>query len=241
MSDLLQLQTPCMRYVGSKRRLGRFFIRHIQRALEVYPNGKYIEPFVGGCNMITQVNHHTKIGYDANKYLIALLHEAKNNPDKLRQSTCISRKAYEYVKAHMDEFQAWYVGAMGFLPTYGCIWMGSYMNDKERGRFVKGINGLLKQNLADIHLINSDYRNIPIGKGNVIYCDPPYIIHNYYGIPFNHEEFYDWVRYASRDNIVFVSEYEMPDDFDCIWQMQIRPQINNNGRLRYEKLFIYRP
>lgn len=33
----------------------------------------YIEPFVGGGNTIQRINFHTKIGYDIDKYVIALL------------------------------------------------------------------------------------------------------------------------------------------------------------------------
>ena len=228
-----------MRYIGSKRRLGKHIMPFINRALGVFPHGKYIEPFVGGCNMITQVNHHTKIGYDANKYLIALLKEARNNPENVRQAQCISRNAFKYVKNNKDIFQYWYVGAMGFLATYSNKWMGSYFDDLDPGYFSGSNKSLLKQDLTQIELINADYRYLYVGKGNVIYCDPPYKIYDYYGMPFNHDEFYEWVRNASRDNIVFVSEYEMPADFACIWQKEVKPQINRKAGKRFEKLFIY--
>jgi len=209
-------------------------------SLEIFPDGIYIEPFVGGCNMITQVNHHTKIGYDANKFLIAVLREARDNPDNLTKAKCICRAAYNYVKANKDLFQNWYVGAMGFFPTYSNKWMGTYFDDLDPGYFKNSIRSILKQDLRSYQLICSDYKNIPIGKGNVIYCDPPYKIYDYYGMPFNHDEFYDWVRKISKDNIVLVSEYEMPDDFVCIWEMSVKPQINHSARRRFERLFIYR-
>ena len=228
-----------MRYVGSKRVLAKEIVPFINKALEIFPDGKYIEPFVGGCNMITQVDHHTTIGYDANKYLIALLKEAKTNPENLTQAQCISRNAYKYVKNNKDLFHSWYVGAMGFLPTYSNKWMGTYFDDTNPGYFSGSTRSLLKQDLTRIELINADYKNIPIGKGNVIYCDPPYKIYDYYGMPFNHDEFYAWVRNISKDNIVIVSEYEMPSDFSCIWQKEVKPQINHKARKRFEKLFVY--
>lgn len=228
-----------MRYVGSKRRLSRFIARYIQRALRAYPNGAYIEPFLGGANMITKIDHHTKIGYDANSYLIALYNAAKYNPDKLREIKTISREAYKYVKKNIHLFEDWYAGAIGFLPTYSNIWMGTYFEDVEPGRFSKCLNSLLKMDLDTYKFLYADYKSIPIGRGNVIYCDPPYKIRDYYGMTFNHDEFYEWVRQASKYNIVIVSEYEMPYDFTCIWQMEVKPRINNNSSPKFEKLFIY--
>ena len=82
-----------MRYVGSKRRLAKKLLPIIQQGLKVYPKGMYIEPFVGGANMITEVKHHTRIGYDANKYLIALLKEAQQNPDSIKQAKMLFKKS----------------------------------------------------------------------------------------------------------------------------------------------------
>ena len=227
-----------MRYLGSKHTLSAELVPFIKKALEVFPMGKYIEPFVGGANMIDKVNHHTRIGYDANPYLIALLKEAQAQSEALRYSGCISRDAHSYVKSNKEQFQQWYVGAMGLFPTRLNLWMAPYKQDRPVQRFSSAIKNLLKQNLNQIKLVNCDYKNIPIGKGNVIYCDPPYKSFDYYKMPFNHDEFYDWVRLASKNNIVLVSEYEMPGDFTCIWQKSVRPRINGRLGKKVEKLFI---
>ena len=230
-----------MRYVGSKRRLAKEILPFINKALRVYPMGKYIEPFAGGFNVIDKVRHHTRIGCDANKCLIELLHTAKNNPDKIRDTASVSRANYKYIRDSQDLFQEWYVGLMGLMPTYSNKWMHSFYDDLNPGAFSGSVKCLLKQNLSGIKLKNCDYQQIPVGKGNVFYCDPPYKIWDYYDMPFNHDEFYEWVRLTSRDNIVLVSEYEMPSDFTCIWQKVVRPGINSKARFQVEKLFIYKP
>ncbi len=229
-----------MRYTGSKDRFKEDLLPFIQESLKVFPDGSYIEPFVGGANMIMHVNHHTRIGYDYNKYLIALLAESKINPDNLRESKCFTKDAFKYVKANKDEFYEWYVGAVGFLPTYCNIWMNSFVGHLRPKQFESAKNGLLKQNLSGIHLLQADYRSIPVGKGNVYYCDPPYQHYNYYGMPFNHEEFAEWVRFASQDNIVLVSEYKMPSDFKCVWKKLMKPGINAKAKPRFERLFVYK-
>ena len=60
-----------MVYMGSKNRLAKDLLPII--TAELKPNQWYVEPFVGGCNMIDKVNHPLKLGSDSNEYLIALL------------------------------------------------------------------------------------------------------------------------------------------------------------------------
>jgi DNA adenine methylase len=229
-----------MRYTGSKNRLAGHLLPIFQEAFKVYPNGAYIEPFVGGANMIMHVNHPIRVGYDYNKHLIALLREAQAESQKLINSECYSKAAFKYVKANMENYQDWYVGAVGFLPTYCNMWMKSYVGHLRPKQFESAKNSLLKHDMSGIHFLQSDYRDITIGKGNVIYCDPPYKHYDYYKMPFIHSEFCDWVRNASRDNIVFVSEYEMPTDFECVWKKTIKPGINPKAQPREEKLFMYK-
>ena len=50
----------------------------------------------------------------------------------------------------------------------------------------------------------------------------------------------------SKDNIVLVSEYNMPDDFKCIWSKETVANFDSNRKSnddknkRIEKLFIYK-
>ena len=48
----------------------------------------------------------------------------------------------------------------------------------------------------------------------------------------------------SKNNIVFISEYNMPDDFECIWSKKTTTTLNNHridkDNNRTEKLFIYK-
>lgn len=81
----------------------------------------------------------------------------------------------------------------------------------------------------------------------MIYCDIPYKNSTKYAVDdFPYDEFYDWCRQMAKNNIVLVSEYNMPDDFKCIWSKQVCTSINNNRSInddknnRTEKLFIYK-
>jgi DNA adenine methylase len=76
-------------------------------------------------------------------------------------------------------------------------------------------------------------------KPFLIYCDPPYKnVKNYtYGI--DYENFYNQLRTLSNlGHKVFISEYEMPDDFKCVWEMQVTNSMHTkNTKKPIEKLF----
>ena len=84
-----------MKYVGSKNRLSKDLAPIIQSYI-TDETVAYIEPFVGGANMIDKIQHHTKIGSDLHKELIALHIFNRDNSDKLPST--ISEEQYLSVK-----------------------------------------------------------------------------------------------------------------------------------------------
>ena len=64
-----------MRYSGSKSRIAKHIIPFIMN--ELHSGDVYIEPFVGGCNMIDKINWENKYGYDLNKYVISMWSKIK--------------------------------------------------------------------------------------------------------------------------------------------------------------------
>lgn len=58
-----------------------------------------------------------------------------------------------------------------------------------------------------------------------------------------HEEFWQWCRDMNKHNIVLISEYNAPDDFECIWSKETLANFDcNRGedlnkKKRVEKLF----
>ena len=68
-----------MKYMGSKNKYSKYIVPIIQKAINDNDVNLYIEPFVGGANLIDKIDCNKRIGYDKNKYLIALLNQAKND------------------------------------------------------------------------------------------------------------------------------------------------------------------
>lgn len=94
------------------------------------------------------------------------------------------------------------------------------------------------ERLQRLEITQSDYRDVEILPGSVIYADPPYIGTLGYGkAKFDHEAFYDWCE--QQDAPLFISEYWMPEDrFTCIaeWGRTSPLSPTNNTRVT-ERIF----
>lgn len=84
-----------MQYIGSKNRISKELAPIIQSYI-TEDTEAYIEPFVGGANMIDKIKHPNKIGSDAHKELVALLKYTRDNSELL--PTTIYEEEYIRVK-----------------------------------------------------------------------------------------------------------------------------------------------
>ena len=91
--------------------------------------------------------------------------------------------------------------------------------------------------------VSLGYKTTEIPKNSIVYCDPPYKDTTKYLTDFDHEFFYSYVRKLKNEgHQVFVSEYEMPTDFICIWEKEVKSSLSANGKIggsksSIEKLF----
>ena len=86
-----------MKYMGSKNRIAKDLAPIIQKYIDSGCKG-YLEPFVGGANMIDKIDCDVKVGSDKNKYLIALLKYIVDNAAELPQEV-----TYEQYKRLKEE------------------------------------------------------------------------------------------------------------------------------------------
>jgi len=229
-----------MKYIGSKNRLAKFILPIILKNRTI--DQTYVEPFVGGANMIDKVIGN-RIGCDNNKYLIALYEYLQNGG--IFTKTDLSRDEWYDVKHNKDNYPNWYVGLVGVLGSYNGNWFSAYgggsmtKTGKYRNYYAEGVRGLLKQNLTGISFIHDDYRNLQIPENSIIYCDPPYNLANKrYKEHFNSVEFFQWCRLKSvNGHTVFISEYTAPDDFRCVWEKEIAITNPKQKHKKVEKLF----
>lgn len=100
-----------------------------------------------------------------------------------------------------------------------------------------------------LEISQGSYQDFKLSEPNkcVIYCDIPYKeTKEYYNdgkkIEFNHNEFYDWVREKSNQGYsIFISEYELPDDFKEVLSIDFYSSYSLSGvKKTKEKLYIYK-
>lgn len=93
--------------------------------------------------------------------------------------------------------------------------------------------------LQDVNFECADYRNLNF-ENCLIYNDCPYENTTKYSNSFDHQEFWQKMREWSKNNDVYISEYNAPEDFECVLEIKTKTEIRtkNNGREdRVEKLF----
>lgn len=241
-----------MKYIGSKSRIAKDIVPIIQGYIDTNEIELYVEPFVGGFNVIDKIKCKRRIGIDIDCIVTDLVIDCKNNPNLLRLLPELPTKEHYYdVRNNPEDYSNWYRSAILLFASYNArVYGGCY------GAFAKTKNGTIrnyfqeaKRNfekqlplLKDIEIYCMDYKHFN-SENALIYCDIPYKDSIGYSTDFNHEEFYKWCEKQKRNgNIVLVSEYEMPEDrFECIWQKQVKTHQNNRNKLdKVEKLFIFK-
>lgn len=233
-----------MVYMGSKNRIAKELIPIITKYLK--PEQCYVEPFVGGCNMIDKINHPYRLGADNNRYLIALLQIVQDGQELPEY---ITKEEYQEVKANKDNYPDWYIGFVGFISSYNGCFFSSYAglvnikDGKQRNYIKEKRNNLLKQyeSIKGITFKCASYDNLDIPFNSIIYCDPPYNNTSSYHSVFDSDKFWQWCRDKIKEgHTVFVSEYNAPEDFICIWEKNLKASFCNATKGSVEKLFIHK-
>ena len=239
-----------MVYMGSKNRIAKHILPIM---LKERGDRTWVEPFVGGANMIDKVSGK-RIGADFNPYLIEALKLIRDNPESLPDH--VSEEMYQELKIHKhsnvllgmpDEALAGYVG---FTHSFAGKWFRGFVRNKELDKVEneqnvsrRAKNNALKQseNLKGVTFIHSSYKDLAIPANSIIYCDPPYEnTESYKNKSFNHSEFWQWCRDKHREgHTVFISEYNAPADFDCVYSLEIASSISQRGLRAIEKLFTF--
>ena len=237
-----------MKYMGSKSRIKKGLLLIIQKIIKDYKITNYIEPFVGGANVIDDVICTEKIGGDNNEVLIELLKYVKAGgelPD------LIDKELYSDVRKNKNtnKYPKWYIGAVGFLASYnGRYFDGGYAKPVVsktgvyRDYYNEAKRNLEKQSVKfkDINFSYGDYTQFSNLTNSLIYCDIPYANTKQFSTSknFDYEKFWNWARKMSENNIVLISEHSAPKDFVCIWEQEVtRTQNNKDRQIATEKLF----
>ena len=238
-----------MRYQGSKTKMKKTIREFVEGNIK--KNQTYVEPFVGGCNSFSEINHPNKIGCDTNQYLIDMWEDIKKNNFNPPQN--VSEELYYDIKndciTNGDKYSNALKAYVGFACSYGSGWWNGYAHYNERkneDHIKEAGNGLIKQierfkNLSNSTFINCDYKTLELPNKSFIYCDPPYANTKQYANSFDNNEFWEWCRTkVNEGHTLLISEYNAPDDFICVWSKEMQDGMKSTNGKKVEKLFIHK-
>ena len=237
-----------MKYMGSKNRIAKYLLPII--LVNRKEDQWYVEPFVGGANMIDKVKGN-RIGADFNGAVINALkyiRDCKTPANNLEYDESNYNNAAALARNNSDISGIDSYALIAF--SFGAKWIGGWSRgrnskDEQRDYVSEQHRASEKQKplLQGVKLESCSYLELEIPDNSIIYCDPPYANTTKYKDDFNHDVFWQWCRDMSdKGHQVFISEYNAPDDFECLWQKEIQSGLNTNTTKKgIEKLFRYKP
>lgn len=228
-----------MKYMGSKNRIAKEILPII---LKNRKEGQYyVEPFVGGANLIDKVQGK-RIGSDINSYLIDALITIRDCVSDLPKDNKQFTEADYKLLRRNDDYR--YKGYAGFAFSYSGKWLGGWRRDglNKRDYVNESYKNALNQspNLQGLKLVNKSYLSLEIPPNSIIYCDPPYENTTKYKDGFNHLEFWEWCRNKEKQgHVIYISEYNAPADFKCVWSKEVVSSLTKDtgSKKAIEKLF----
>lgn len=232
-----------MKYMGSKNRIAKHLLPIMLAEAEKHGITTWVEPFVGGANMIDKVpDTFERIGYDLNDHVIHALIDIRDNVEVLPEFFTAEDRKY-WKEQNPQKVKSWAC----IVTSFGADLRGGYAREKGSDETTfcgYGKRNAIKQSpkIQNVQFICDSYENLnPVNC--LIYCDPPYQgTTGYKTGTFDHDKFFDWCREQAKRNIVFVSEYNAPDDFIEVWQGKVKTNFASNRKSAthnaVERLFL---
>lgn len=231
-----------MKFMGSKRRIAKKILPIMLPARTHW----WVEPFVGGGNMIEHVSGK-RLGADLNPWVIRALRFIRDTPEAI--PSLVTEEMYTALKENLEPTGV--TAYVGYALSFGGKWFGGYRRDK-RGQAgclenmkvqsrrarkdAQRQSALLKGTV----LLVSAYDELDYPDGSTIYCDPPYAATTGYG-EFDHDAFWQWCVTQSNESALFISEYAAPEGFVELWSASLPNTLpsQNDGSTATEKLFAH--
>ena len=244
-----------MKYMGSKNRIAKHILPIMVNEAEKRGITTWVEPFVGGGNMIDKVpDSFDRIGYDLNEHTIMAMIDIRDKANDLPD--VVSEEEYKELRGLPPQS----VGSwIRFVCSFGGKFEDGFAREKPeskaalkrgfvRNHAAEGKRNAIRQSpkIQGVNFIHVCYQDLQVFD-SIIYCDPPYRdARGYKTGKFNHDQFFDWCRNMTKNgNVVFVSEYNAPDDFECVWQGEVKTNFASNRakatHKAVEKLFVLAP
>lgn len=241
------------RYAGGKYRLGKHIAKSIEdyenvhdSANNVYSKRPYLEPFVGMCGVMRNIqNNRKRVGCDLNLDVVAMW---KSLQEGWEPPMDVTEEEYNRLRDHVPEGDP----SRGIV-AHGASWGGYFFS-----KFMPDIYPGCRRNVMKFFPFVRDvefkdggcYTKFLDVEGYTIYCDSPYA--NSIGATgkksrflnqFDHEKFWENMRILCKKNLVFISEGSAPNDFKIIWEKETLSRMAGKGiekrKIRNERLYVH--
>lgn len=233
-----------MHYLGGKERIAKHICEYLESVRK--PGQVFTDLTVGGLSIIARMQKPKK-GYDIHDELVYFYQYLSHNPEMLEKlPEEIDEYQFKQVKDSLYE-ECWYRPFVEFGCTFGGKGFSdgyARTNAKNPNGYAIGAKNSLRRKFKDLYGVEFKHQDLfdYEAKGELIYIDPPYQGTTKYNAvkPFNYKGFWDKVRELSKDNDVYVSEYEAPEDFECVWSKEKKLGLRTkDGKqpVRIEKIF----
>lgn len=251
-----------MVYLGSKRKYCKDIVPIIQKYIDENNITTFIDVFCGGANLADKIKCDTVIANDLSPSLIALHKQAQLDFSQIPKSCDredwdaaknefykIIREAVKNNETPITTLPLYKIGAIEWYASYsnGGFSRGYAKNSPTRNYYREAYNNHKNQaenpNYQKIIFTQGDYKNINIPSDKVLlYCDSPYKNTTPYDISkhFNFEEYYEWLRETSKKYPIFISEQNMPDDFNKIWEKEANRTTSKTNRCKAVECLFFR-
>lgn len=250
-----------MVYQGSKSKYVGDIVPILQRIIDKEHIKCYLEPFVGGANIIDKIDCKRKVGLDKCYSLIKLhqqgqtaleLIPAHGNPEWWYEAKDIYRR-HLGAPSMEKEMEGWRIGAIQFFGSFnrGGFSRGYAKDTEKKDYYYDAYKNFMEQiknpKYKDIKFEWCNYINLkwPEEIRTLIYCDPPYQGIKPYGYKFetdfDYDKYWNWVRKMSKHHIVICSEQTFPNDFEIIWEKEVRRTMDKTNNFKaVERLGRYK-
>jgi DNA adenine methylase len=248
-----------MRYFGGKAKIGVKIADILKKIINKHQDqgqdhlDGYIEPFCGALGVLrhmtdTQLDCYASDICNDLILLWSLVQKGKfKNPH-------ITEK--DWLRLKNSKKDSALKAFAGFGCSFGGQWFSGFSNNfEDKDHSTISYNSIMKKiapYIKDVQFNCLDYRDYTKylkNKKFLIYCDGPYMNteHKFSTTnknKFDYDEFWSIMRlWTKMGSIVFVSEYNAPSDFICIFEIKINNGINAkhySTNKCIEKLFVHK-
>jgi len=231
-----------MTYLGGKAKIAKQLVSFMVEDIKGKEhNNKFYEPFFGsGAISFELIKQGYDFGFNASDLqpdLICFFKAIQSGwvPNFIDES--------EYKRLRQEKEPSPERALAAFCLSFGGKYFGGYSRNSERyNYFQSALNSIekMREPSKKINFNCCSYLDLEIEDNSLVYCDIPYAdTTKYFQGKFDSEQFFDWAYVLGQRCNVYISEYQAPENFECVFSIERKLNLRskNGCEIRVEKLF----